>query len=153
MSTELGTLEREIFVDATPETVFDVVSRPEHIKRWWPDDAAYDATPGANGHLTFGDPASGGAVVGLTVVEVDRPRSFSFRWTHAPGETGVVGRSLLVTFALTPQRGGTLLRMTETGFREMGWDVAVLEEQYREHATGWDFYLPRIAPYVAGLAS
>jgi hypothetical protein len=25
--------------------------------------------------------------------------------------------------------------MTETGFREMGWDTALLEEQYRDHVT------------------
>ena len=55
------------------------------------------------------------------------------------------GNSLLVTFELTPRDGGTLLRMTETGFREMGWEVAVLEQQYQEHVTGWDFYLPRLA--------
>ncbi len=150
-STELGTLEREIYVDAAPETVFDVVSRPEHITQWWPDDAAYDVTPGANGQITFGHPDAGGGVVGLTVLEVDRPRSFTFRWTQAPGETGVEGSSLMVTFALTEKDGGTLLRMTETGFREMGWDVAVLEQQYREHETGWDHFLPRIAPYVASL--
>ena len=49
--------------------------------------------------------------------------------------------------------GGTLLRMTETGFRERGWEVAVLEQQYREHVTGWDHFLPRLAPYVATLVA
>ena len=150
---ELGTIEREIYVDASPETVFDVVSTPEHVREWWPDDAAYDVVPGANGEITFGDPAAGGGVVGLTVLEVDRPRTFTFRWTQTPGETGVQGNSLLVTFALSPQGDGTLLRMSETGFREMGWEVATLEEQYREHEQGWDHFLPRIAPYVAGLSA
>ena len=148
---ELGTLEREIYVDASPETVFDVVSSPDHVKQWWPDDAAYDVAPGANGHIRFGDPAAGGAVVGLTVLEVDRPRSFTFRWAQEPGETGIEGNSLMVTFALTPQGNGTLLRMTETGFREMGWEVATLEREYRDHETGWDHFLPRIAPHVASL--
>jgi uncharacterized protein YndB with AHSA1/START domain len=152
-SSELGTLEREIFVEASPETVFDVVSSADHIKEWWPDDAEFDATPGANGQITFGDPEAGGGVVGLTVLEVDRPRTFTFRWTQAPGESGVAGNSLLVTFALSPQGEGTLLRMTETGFREMGWEVAVLEQQYREHEQGWDHFLPRIPPYVARLAA
>ena len=69
---ELGTIEREIFVEASPETVFEVVSSPEHVREWWPDDAAYDVVPGANGQITFGDPAAGGGVVGLTVLEVDR---------------------------------------------------------------------------------
>jgi uncharacterized protein YndB with AHSA1/START domain len=152
-AVELGTLEREIYVDATPETVFDVVSDPKHVQEWWPDEASYDVTPGATGQIVFGDPEAGGGVVALTVLEVDRPRSFTFRWTQAPGETGVEGNSLLVTFALTPEGGGTRLRMTETGFREMGWEVAVLEQQYREHETGWDHFMPRIAPYVARLAS
>jgi uncharacterized protein YndB with AHSA1/START domain len=149
--TELGTLEREIYVDAAPDTVFEVVSDPEHVREWWPDDATYDVRPGATGQITFGDPEAGGGVVGLTVLEVDPPRSFTFRWTQAPGETGVEGNSLLVTFALTPEGRGTRLRMTETGFREMGWEVAVLEAQYREHETGWDHFLPRLATYAATL--
>ena len=150
-AVELGTLEREIYVDATPETVFDVVSDPKHVQEWWPDEASYDVTPGATGRIVFGDPEAGGGVVALTVLEVDRPRSFTFRWTQAPGETGVEGNSLLVTFALTPEGEGTRLRMTETGFREMGWEVAVLEQQYREHETGWDHFLPRLATYAASL--
>jgi hypothetical protein len=41
--------------------------------------------------------------------------------------------------------------MTESGFREQGWEVAVLEEQYRDHVNGWAVFLPRLAPYVATL--
>ena len=39
--------------------------------------------------------------------------------------------------------------MTESGFREMGWEVAVLEEQYRDHVQGWDHFLPRLVDYAA----
>jgi hypothetical protein len=39
--------------------------------------------------------------------------------------------------------------MTETGFREKGWEVAVLEQQYREHEQGWDYFLPRLVAYAA----
>lgn len=148
---EFGTIEREIHIDASPEVVFDVVSRPEHLREWWPDDARYDVERGGTGEIVFGDCDAGGMAVGFTVEEVEPPHTFSFRWTHPSGEPAATGNSLLVTFELTPSRGGTLLRMTESGFREMGWEVAVLEQQYREHVTGWDFYLPRIAPYVATL--
>jgi hypothetical protein len=41
--------------------------------------------------------------------------------------------------------------MTESGFREMGWDAAMLEQQYNEHLTGWDYYLPRLGSYVSTL--
>ena len=148
---EQGTIEREIYVDASPEVVFDVVSSPEHLTGWWPDEARYEQVPGAPGEIVFGDPADGGVVVAFTVVDSQPPRTFSFRWTHPAGQVAVPGNSLLVTFELTSSGRGTLLRMTETGFREMGWEVAVLEEQYREHGSGWDLYLPRIAPYVASL--
>ena len=148
---EFGTIEREIFVDATPETVFDVVSSPEHLQGWWPDEAMYELTPGSPGEIVFGNREADGAVVGFNVVESDPPHTFSFRWTQPVGEVGRPGNSLLVTFALTPQGGGTLLKMTESGFREMGWEVAVLEEQYHSHVTGWDFYIPRLAPYAMSL--
>ncbi len=150
---EFGTIEREIYVEASPETVFEVVSSPDHVKQWWPDDAAYDPTPGSAGEIVFGERDAGGAVVAFTVVDADPPRSFAFRWTHPAGEEAIEGNSLLVTFELTPRGPGTLLKMTESGFREMGWEVAVLEEQYAEHGIGWDYYLPRLASYVATLGT
>jgi uncharacterized protein YndB with AHSA1/START domain len=148
---EFGTIEREIYVEASPEIVFDVVSSPDHLKNWWPDDARYEPTPGSVGEIVFGDPDAGGGVVPFTVVDARPPRTFSFRWTHPAGEVAEAGNSLLVTFDLTPSGVGTLLRMTETGFRELGWEAAVLEQQYQEHVTGWDYFLPRLAPYVATL--
>ena len=150
---ELGTIEREIFVEAAPEIVFDVVSSPEHVRQWWPDDARYEREHGSSGSIVFGDGAEGGTETGFTVLSVEPPRSFSFRWTHAVGERATEHNSLLVRFDLEPARGGTLLRMTETGFREQGWEIAVLEQQYTEHVTGWAHFLPRIAPYVQGLAT
>ena len=87
-------------------------------------------------------------------MEADPPRRFSFRWIYDEGERRDVRRnSLLVTFDLVPSGAGTLLRFTETGFREKGWEAAVLEEQYREHVTGWDYFLPRLVAYVARLVS
>ncbi|WP_018500863.1 SRPBCC family protein [Parafrankia discariae] len=148
---ELGTVEREVYVEAAPEIVFEVVSSPDHLRRWWPDDARYEPTPGSTGEIVFGDCDAGGKAVAFTVVDARPPRTFSFRWTHPAGEAAAEGNSLLVTFELTPSGAGTLLRMTETGFREMGWEIATLEQQYQDHVSGWDFYLPRLAPYVATL--
>ncbi len=42
--------------------------------------------------------------------------------------------------------------MSEPGFREMGWEVAVLEETCNDHISGWDFYMPCPAPYAAGIS-
>ena len=147
---EYGTIEREIQIEASPATVFEVITSPEHLVEWWPDEAVLDPTPGGTGELVFGDRTLGAAhVPQVTVVEAEPPRLFSFRWTHPQGEEAGEGNSLLVTFALEANAGGTLLRMTESGFREMGWEVALLEQQHREHGEGWDFFLGRLVGYAA----
>jgi len=149
---EYGSIEREIHVEATPEVVYEVISTPEHLREWWPDEAELKPVPGATGVISFGE-SPDAKVVPLTVVEADPPRRFSFRWVYEQGEAATSANSLLVTFELVPSGAGTLLRFTETGFRERGWEAAVLEEAYREHVTGWDYFLPRLVTYVARLVS
>lgn len=150
---EYGSIERELHIDATPEVVYKVISSPEHLREWWPDDAELDAGT-ATGTLTFGDPASPDAMVeAFTVVTADPPRRFAFRWVYDDGAPPAPDNSLLVTFDLEPSGAGTRLRLTETGFRERGWEAAVLEETYRDHARGWDFFLPRLVTYAARLAA
>lgn len=149
---EYGAIERDIHVDASPEVVFEVISRPEHIRKWWPDDARFESVAGSAGELVWHNPETGETMtVPLAVVEVDPPKRFSFRWCFSHEDRN--GQSLLVTFDLIPAGGGTRVRMTETGFREMGWEIAVLEEQYRDHATAWDHYIPTLGDYVARLVS
>ncbi|MFR9775578.1 SRPBCC domain-containing protein [Micromonospora sp. MS34] len=149
---EYGSIERDIQVDASPEVVFEVISRPEHMREWWPDDARFEPLAGAPGELVWRNADTGETTtVALAVVEVDPPKRFSFRWCFADPDRS--GNSLLVTFDLAPTGGGTRVRMTETGFREMGWEIAVLEEQYRDHESGWGHYLPVLATYVARLVS
>jgi uncharacterized protein YndB with AHSA1/START domain len=154
METEYGSIKREIHVDASPEVVYEVVSRPEHLREWWPDDASLDPAPGGVGELVWNaeDPKSPN-VVPMTVVEAVPPRLFSFRWAYDPALVPDRSNSFLVTFELEPSGDGTLVRFTETGFREQGWEVAVLEAAYRDHTQGWDLYLPRLADYARGLAS
>lgn len=150
---EYGTIEREIHIDASPEVVFDVVSSPAHLREWWPDEAEFPAEPGGAGRIGFGDCAHGGMWVQFTVVDAVPPRLFSFRWTHDEGVAAAPGNSLLVVFELRPEGAGTLLRMTESGFRERGWDEAKVAAEYAEHLTGWDVFLPRLPAYAATVAA
>jgi uncharacterized protein YndB with AHSA1/START domain len=148
-SMEFGTIEREIHIDAAPEVVFDVVSRPEHLREWWADEAEFPAVAGGAGRIGFGDFSQGGTWVQFAVVDAVPPRLFSFRWTHEEGESAALGNSNLVVFELESAGSGTLLRMTESGFHERGWDEATVAAKYGEHATAWDFFLPRLPVYAA----
>ncbi|WP_327634433.1 SRPBCC domain-containing protein [Kribbella sp. NBC_00482] len=139
-------IEREIRVEASPEVVYEVISSPEHLREWWPDEAELDAVPGATGTVGFRQ-AEGTKVVPLTVVEAEPPRRFAFRWDYE-GEEATPENSLLVTFELVPVDGGTLLRFAETGYDEAAKSDAVLAD----HTSGWNYFLPRLAPYVEKLA-
>lgn len=141
---EFGSIEREIRIDAAPDVVYALVSKPEHLREWWPDEVELEAVPGATGWVSFWEDK----VEPLTVVEADPPRRFSFRWVYDKGAQAAPYNSLLVTFDLVPAGDGTLLHFTEEGFRQRGWEGAVLEEAYRDHARGWDLFLPRLVTYA-----
>ncbi|MFB6722248.1 SRPBCC domain-containing protein [Kribbella sp. NPDC056345] len=137
-------ITRELRIDASPEVVYEVISTPEHLREWWPDEADVKASPGAVGTISFGTEN----VVPLTVVEADPPRRFSFRWAHPVDEAASAANSLLATFDLIPDGDGTLLRFAETGFDEAGRS----DDEFNEHTTGWDYFLPRLTPYAARVA-
>jgi uncharacterized protein YndB with AHSA1/START domain len=144
-------IQRELYIDASPEIVFEVISNPAHLGQWFSDEACYDPTPGSAGELVFFDRGRGERTFSLTVLEVAPPQTFSFRWTEPQGTSPVAGQPLVVTFELTPSRGGTVVRMTETAFGDAGGEAAAIEEHRRDHVRGWSLFLPNLAPYVQAL--
>ncbi|MFI5930544.1 SRPBCC domain-containing protein [Actinoplanes sp. NPDC051494] len=150
---EYGSIERELFVEAAPETVFGVVSSPEHLRRWWPDEAEFPVVAGGAGRIGFGDMTRDGKWVQFTVVDAVPSRLFSFRWAYTEGETAAADNSFLVVFEMEPSAGGTVLRMTETGFRERGWDQARVAAEHADHVNGWDHFLPRLPVYAVSVGS
>jgi uncharacterized protein YndB with AHSA1/START domain len=152
---EHGSIEQAIYIEASPEVVYEVVSRPEHLEGWYVATAEYETVPGSSGRLAFGDKEHR-LEVPLTVVEAVPCVRFSFLWMAPPApELLPVGtaltpeNALLVTFDLTPEGSGTRLKVTEAGMRELGWEAAVLEHYYNDHADGWSKLLAGLADYVA----
>ncbi len=42
-------IRKEVVIAASPEVVFEVISTPEHLRQWWPDDVSIEPVPGATG--------------------------------------------------------------------------------------------------------
>jgi uncharacterized protein YndB with AHSA1/START domain len=151
---EYGTIERELQIDASPEVVFEVLSQPEHIREWWSAETEFDPVAGTTSRFSWTDDDTGRKEsTPFTVVEVDPPQRFAFRWTYDDDDVAAPGNSLLVTFDLVASGEGTIVRFTESGYREKGWEAAVLEAAYNDHRQGWDFYLPRLAASASRLAA
>lgn len=150
---EYASIERELHIDASPEVVFEVLSSPEHIRDWWSAETDFEPVVGTTSRFTWTDEHTGREEsTPFTVVELDPPRRFAFRWTYDAAVAGS-DNSLLVTFELVPSGEGTTVRFSETGYRERGWEAAVLEAHYNDHRQGWDFYLPRLAEGANRLAA
>jgi uncharacterized protein YndB with AHSA1/START domain len=151
---EFGSIEREIHVDASPEIVFDVISSPEHIREWWNGaETDLSPTPGSVADIAWRMDTAEPHIETLTVVDAEPPSLFSFRWVYEGAAVATPTNSLLVTFELVPSGTGTVVRLTETGFREKGWENAVLEAAHAEHVRGWDTFLPSLGDYVTRLVS
>jgi uncharacterized protein YndB with AHSA1/START domain len=139
------TIERSVLIAAPAEKVWAVVSIPG----WWVNDGSglelslierVTEDRAIVHHPTHGD-------IAVERVEADPPRRAAFRWVVS----GADGRGVdaaddqllhtRVVLTLTPEDGGTLLSVTESGFA-----AAAVSEQVRRHAyegntEGWEIEL------------
>lgn len=151
---EFATIEREIAIEASPEIVFEVITTPEHIRQWWNGaETGVRAEPGTVTDIGWAKDSPEPHVEELKVIDADPPRLFSFRWVYTGAVQDPAATSLLVTFELVPTETGTLLKLTETGFREKGWDAAVIQAAYEDHSRGWDIFVPSLGAYAASLVA
>jgi uncharacterized protein YndB with AHSA1/START domain len=104
----METVERQVTLPASPEEVWDLLTRPEELATWLGDDVVLDPTPGAAGRVLERD----GQEHHLTVEEVDEAARLSWRW-WTPGDHGQQTDASRVVITLTPSPSGTVLRVVE----------------------------------------
>jgi uncharacterized protein YndB with AHSA1/START domain len=138
-------ITREIVIDAPPERVWAIVTEPGHVAQWFSDEAEIDARPGGRILLTWREH---GAMEGR-VEAVEPPHRFAFRWTPGGGGELREDSSTLVEITLTPEGGGTRLRVDESGFQRLAVAEADRARYARENRTGWDRELGELLAYVA----
>jgi uncharacterized protein YndB with AHSA1/START domain len=155
--TEFGTISKHILINAAPDIVYSVVSEPQHISKWWAD-VEFEVKPGATGQFSWGE-AGSRTEAPLIVIEAVPGKKFSFYWVAPPApklepdETPTSLNAMLVTFELAPHEDGTLLTVSESGSRELGWEAAVLEQYLESHGSVWDRLVQEIAEYTARVTS
>jgi uncharacterized protein YndB with AHSA1/START domain len=140
-TTESVSIERELVIDASPETVWEFLVDPDKVARWMGIAVAYDARPGGAytievipGHVARGE-----------FVELDPPHRLVYTWGWEAGEDGpgpVPPGSSTIEIELTPSGGGTALRFTHSGLPG--------SESADSHGHGWDHYLGRLEVAGAG---
>lgn len=143
-------IEREVLIEAPVDVVWEIVTEPAQISRWFSDSVELDLRPGGEGVLVFNERATTRpTAVRLRVEEVDPPRYFSWRWAHPDGVEPDESNSLLVELTLSAEGESTRLRLVESGFRGLRESEEERERHLEEHRHGWDTHLGRLREHVA----
>jgi uncharacterized protein YndB with AHSA1/START domain len=127
-------IEREVVVAAPAERLWEVLTRPEHIGRWFEGmTVQVDLRPG--GTMVLDNEEFG--KIHAVVERVEPPRLFSYRWARHPDMPVAEGTATLVEFTLTPEGGGTKVRVVESGFTSTD-AVKVDQARHAEaNSQGW----------------
>src|SRR5262252_8848618 len=99
-------IEREIFIAASPETVFRFFVEPAYMARWFGQQHTLDPRPGGLFRVEIG----AGNVARGTYTEVIPHRRIAFTWGWE-GRRDLPPSCSLVEIELMPQEGGTILRL------------------------------------------
>jgi len=133
----MAELVRETVVDASPETIFELLTVPEKHRQWQGTEVELDPRPGGVYRVVVAGlyPAVGEFVEVVPNEKV----AFTFGWDAEDNPIGP--GSTRVEYTLHPEGDKTRVRITHSGLPD---------EVVEPHAQGWDHYLGRLAVAATG---
>jgi uncharacterized protein YndB with AHSA1/START domain len=138
-SVDIKAIEKEVKINASPETVFAFLIDPAKLRRWFASQATTDPRPGGQYRLVMADPEY---VAAGTYIEITRPTRLVYTWGWEGDDSPTPVGASTVEITLTPDGGGTLLKLAHR-------DIPTPESR-EGHGRGWDKYLQRLAIAASG---
>jgi uncharacterized protein YndB with AHSA1/START domain len=141
-------IERVITLPQPPERVWQALTEPAQLARWFGHRAEVDLRVG--GDIFFG--WGSGEIARARIEVIDPPRCFAFRWRpyksdpELPIETG--GPTTLVEFSLEQIPQGTRLTLVESGFAVL--PAEIYAKSLADNQQGWTEELANLAAYIQG---
>ena len=121
MSDDGHEVRLEIWINASAELVYGLLTEPRHMKTWLADLVEADSRPG--GVFRISGPTD--VSIAGTYIETIPHRKVVFTWG---GVEGLKPGQSTVEFLLEPQRGGTLVRLRH---------YRLPESAVESHRQGW----------------
>lgn len=106
-------IEQKLELSASQEHVWQAITDPEKISRWFGDEAEIDLKANGHGVMSWKDHGC----YAVRVEEVTPPHRLVWSWVHEPGVAFEDAPSTRVEWELTTcENGSTALSLRETGF-------------------------------------
>jgi uncharacterized protein YndB with AHSA1/START domain len=143
-------IEKQIFIKAPRQRVWRALTDPQEFGEWFRVklDNAFSPGEHISGNITY----EGYEHVrfNVSVEQMVPERLLSWRWVPNaidPGRDYSEEPTTLVVFELQEAAGGTLLRVTESGFDRVPLERR--EQAYRGNEQGWGIQVENIATHVS----
>jgi uncharacterized protein YndB with AHSA1/START domain len=159
MTSVTDRIEKQVLLRAPRERVWRALTRSAEFGSWFGMALEGDFSPNTtvSGRMvpTQVDPdvaakqqPFAGMPVQLFIERIEPERLFSFRWHAYPPEDGDPSPvpTTLVTFELEEVEGGTLLRLSESGFDQI--PVERRSEAFSGNEEGWEIQTRLISKYL-----
>jgi uncharacterized protein YndB with AHSA1/START domain len=134
-------IEREM--PHPPERVWRALTQGALIEEWLMENV-FQPVVGHRFNFRATPMPHWNGIVDCQVLVVEPNQRLSYSW-NASGEEAASGLKTLVTWTLTPTKGGVLLRMEHLGFRPED------EANYQGASYGWQRYIGDLERVAAGL--
>jgi uncharacterized protein YndB with AHSA1/START domain len=149
MNTSTDRIEKQILIKATRKRVWRALTDTGEFGEWFRVKITGQFAPGKSISGGILHPGYEHLTWNATIEKMEPERYFSWRWhpnavdpqkdySHEP--------TTLVAFELEDAPGGTLLKVTETGFDQIPLDRR--ERAYRGNSEGWAIQVGNIERYV-----
>lgn len=121
-------IKQRTFIAASPEKVYDTITSAKDWDTFFTTGMELDPKPGGVCSFCWQDwgPDKYTLEVPGRVLEAKRPELFSFEW-------GSEGRATTIRMELSPVANGTVLTVTESGYRDTPESIDMM----LECASGW----------------
>jgi uncharacterized protein YndB with AHSA1/START domain len=130
----MPSIVKELTIAADPHHVFNALTKPEGIARWWTNDLSAKPEVGTLAEFRF---RQGAFVIQLEVAELDQDEKVY--WILRQGAPHWAGTS--VTWQLEPVHNGTKVLFSHDGFTQA-------DEPYESTRGTWEYFLDSLKSYL-----
>lgn len=142
---DTGTITRTVRIQAAADTVWRMLTDPEHVAIWWGHPMRFPDGIRAGSLGVFEWPA-GNTEFPVRIDRMDAPSHFGLTWASGSEITPDTASSVLFE-VIAESSGATLVAVTETGFLNHP-DLGARRAAIDENTSGWNEVLDSLVKHV-----